>query len=32
MVLLGDEVQVQPRFNLFRDTATLDAKLVHGLH
>jgi hypothetical protein len=32
MGLLGDEVQVQPRFGLFGDTATLNAKLVHGLH
>jgi hypothetical protein len=31
MGLLGDEAQVQARFGLFRDSATLVAKLVHGL-
>jgi hypothetical protein len=31
MGLLGDEAQVQARFGLFRDSATLDARLVHGL-
>jgi hypothetical protein len=32
MVLLGDEAQVKPRFDLFEDSAKLDARLVHGLH
>jgi hypothetical protein len=31
MVLLGDEAQVDARFVLFRDSANLDARLVHGL-
>jgi hypothetical protein len=31
MGLLGDEAQVQARFSLFGDSATLGAKLVHGL-
>jgi hypothetical protein len=31
MGLLGDEAQVQARFGLFGDSATLGAKLVHGL-
>ena len=31
MVLLGDEAQVQARFGLFRDSTSLDARLVHGL-
>jgi hypothetical protein len=31
MVLLGDDVQVQARFGLFRDSANLDARLEHGL-
>jgi hypothetical protein len=31
MGLLGDEAQVQARFDLFGDSATLDARLVHGL-
>jgi hypothetical protein len=31
MKLLGDEAQVQARFGLFGDSATLGAKLVHGL-
>jgi hypothetical protein len=30
MVLLGDEAQVDARFGLFGDSATLDARLVHG--
>jgi hypothetical protein len=30
MVLLGDEPQVDARFGLFRDTAKLDARYVHG--
>jgi hypothetical protein len=29
---LGDEAQVEARFGLFGDTATPDARLVHGLH
>jgi hypothetical protein len=32
MVLLGDEAQVNARFGLFRDSANLDARLVHRLH
>ena len=31
MVLLGDEAQVQAHFGVFRDSASLDARLVHGL-
>ena len=31
MVLLGDEAQVQARFGLFRDSSSLNARLVHGL-
>jgi hypothetical protein len=31
MVLLGDEAQVEAHFNPFRDSANLDATLVHGL-
>jgi hypothetical protein len=31
MGLLGDEAQVEARFRLFVDSATLDARLVHGL-
>jgi hypothetical protein len=31
MVLLGDEAQVDARFGLFRHSANLDARLVHGL-
>ena len=31
LVLLGDEAQVQARFGLFRDSTSLDARLVHGL-
>jgi hypothetical protein len=31
MGLLGDEAQVEARFVLFGDSATLDARLVHGL-
>jgi hypothetical protein len=31
MGLLGDEAQVDARFGLFRDSATLDARLVHVL-
>jgi hypothetical protein len=29
--LLGDEAQVEARFSLFGDSATLDARFVHGL-
>jgi hypothetical protein len=29
--LLGDEAQVEARFCLFGDSATLGARLVHGL-
>jgi hypothetical protein len=28
---LGDEAQVEARFSPFGDSATLDARLVHGL-
>jgi hypothetical protein len=31
MVLLGDEAQLEARFGLFRDSANLDARLVHSL-
>jgi hypothetical protein len=31
MVLLGGEAQVKARFGLFRDSANLDTRLVHGL-
>ena len=31
MVLLGDEPQVEDRFDLFGDSAKLDGRLVHGL-
>jgi hypothetical protein len=31
MGVLGDKVQVEARFGPFRDSATLDARLVHGL-
>jgi hypothetical protein len=31
MGLLGDEAQVEARFCLFRDSATLDARFVHTL-
>jgi hypothetical protein len=31
MGLLGDEAQVEARFCTFLDSATLDARLVHGL-
>jgi hypothetical protein len=31
MGLLGDEAQVEARFGPVRDSATLDARLVHGL-
>jgi hypothetical protein len=31
MVLLGDEGQVNARFGQFRDSANLDARLVHDL-
>ena len=30
MVLLGDEAQVQAHFGVFRDSASLDARLVRG--
>jgi hypothetical protein len=32
MGLLGDEAHVEARFGPFGDSATLDARLVHGLH
>jgi hypothetical protein len=31
MGLLGDVAQVEARFGPFGDSATLDARLVHGL-
>jgi hypothetical protein len=31
MGLLGDEAQVEARFGPIGDSATLDARLVHGL-
>jgi hypothetical protein len=31
MVLLGDEALVDAHFSPFRDSANLDARLVHGL-
>jgi hypothetical protein len=31
MGLRGDEAQVKARFGPFGDSATLDARLVHGL-
>jgi hypothetical protein len=31
MGLLGDEAQVEAQFGPFGDSATLDARLVHGL-
>jgi hypothetical protein len=31
MGLLGDEAQVEVRFGPFGDSATLNARLVHGL-
>jgi hypothetical protein len=31
MGLLGDEAQVEARFGPFGDSATLDARQVHGL-
>jgi hypothetical protein len=32
MGVLGDEAQVEAWFGPFGDSATLDARLVHGLH
>jgi hypothetical protein len=31
MGLLGDDTQVEARFGIIGDSATLDARLVHGL-
>jgi hypothetical protein len=31
MVLLGDEAQVEAGFDLFGDSANLDARSVHGM-
>jgi hypothetical protein len=31
MVLLGDEAQVEARFDLFVDSTNLDSRQVHGL-
>ena len=32
IVLLGDERQVEARFDLFVDIANFDVRYVHGLH
>ena len=32
MIILGEEAQVEGRFDLFGDSANLDARKVHGLH
>jgi len=32
LVLLGEGAQVDARFDLFRDSANLEAGKVHGLH
>ena len=32
MLLLGEEAQVEGRFDLFGDTTNLDARWVNGLH
>ena len=32
MIILGEEAQVEGRFDLFGDSANLDARYVHGLH
>jgi hypothetical protein len=32
MVLLGEEGQVEARFDLFGDSANFDVRYVHGLH
>ena len=32
MIILGEEAQVQGRFDLFGDSDNLDARQVHGLH
>ena len=31
MIILGEEAQVEGRFDLFRDSTNLDARYVHGL-
>ena len=32
MIILGEEAQVEGQFDLFGDSANLNARLVHGLH
>ena len=32
MIILGEEAQVEGQFDLFGDSANLDARKVHGLH
>ena len=32
MIILGEEAQVDGRFDLFGESANLDARYVHGLH
>ena len=32
MILLGEEAQVEGLFDLFGDSANLDARKVHGFH
>ena len=32
MIILGEEAQVEGRFDLFGDSAILDGRYVHGLH
>jgi hypothetical protein len=32
LVLQGEEAQVEAWFGLFRDSAKLDSRLVHGVH
>jgi len=32
MIILGEEAQVEGRFDLFGDSANIDARQVHGLH
>jgi hypothetical protein len=32
MVLLGDEAQVEARFNMFGDNTNLNTRKVHALH
>ena len=32
MIILGEEAQVEGQFDLYGDSANLDAREVHGLH